>query len=113
MVTLAEAKPNIYGDKYQLFITCDDEGNITSAEYGQMIVRLDPADFFFVVTKEEGDILNDNISKYKIQIDGFRPSLVLKEVPAEEPPVEEPVEEPATDEPTEETPVDEPTNPTE
>ncbi|MEK4754786.1 hypothetical protein MKX72_19995 [Priestia sp. FSL R5-0597] len=88
MVTFAEAKPNIYGDQYQLFITCDDEGNITSAEYGQMIVRLDPADFFFVVTKEEGDILNDNISKYKIQIDGFRPSLVLKEETPTETPTE-------------------------
>lgn len=85
MVSITGAKPDIYGDKYQLFITCDDEGNITSAEYGQMIVRLDPADFFFVVTKEEGDILNDNISKYKIQIDGFRPSLVLKEETPTEP----------------------------
>jgi hypothetical protein len=71
--------PTIYGDKYQIFITCDDEGNISSAEFGQMIVRMDEADFFFIKHEEEAHEIMENIEKYKIQIDGFKPSLVLKE----------------------------------
>jgi len=86
--------PTIFGDKYQLFIECDEQGNITSADYGQMIVRMDPADFFFIYQEDEGSEIMENIEKYKVQLDGFKASLVLKEVPVEE---ETPTEEPASE----------------
>lgn len=90
--------PTIFGDKYQMFITCDEEGNISSAEYGQMIVRMEEADFFFLYHEDRGNEIMENIENYKVQIDGFKPSLVLKEAPVEEP--EAPAE---TTEPTEPT----------
>lgn len=84
--------PTIYGDKYQMFITCDENGNITSAEYGQMMVRMEPADFFFLYQEIEGNKIMENIENYKVQINGYKPSLVLKEEP--EAPIEETTEEP-------------------
>lgn len=76
--------PTIFGDKYQLFIECDEQGNITSADYGQMIVRMDPADFFFIYQEDEGNEIMENIHKYKIKIDGFKASIVLKDEYVEE-----------------------------
>lgn len=76
--------PTIFGDKYQIFITCDEEGNITSAEFGQMIVRMEEADFFFIKQEEEAHEIMENVERYKIQIDNFKPSLVRKEPIVEE-----------------------------
>ncbi|MED3974619.1 hypothetical protein P4639_14595 [Priestia megaterium] len=84
--------PTIFGDKYQLFVEVDEEGNITSAEYGQMIVRMDSADFFFIKHEDEGNKIMENIENYKIQLDGYKASLVLKEPPVEEPTEETPTE---------------------
>jgi hypothetical protein len=86
--------PTIFGDKYQIFITCDEEGNISSAEFGQMIVRMDEADFFFIKHEEEAHEIMENIEKYKIQVNGYKPAIVLKEVPVEEETPEEPPTEP-------------------
>lgn len=76
--------PTIYGDKYQIFITCDEQGNITSAEFGQMIVRMEEADFFFLKHEDEAHEIMENVEKYRIQIDNFKPSLVRKEPIIEE-----------------------------
>lgn len=75
--------PTIFGDKYQIFITCDEEGNISSAEFGQMIVRMDEADFFFIKKEDEVHEIMENIENYKVQVNGFKPALVLKEAAAE------------------------------
>lgn len=106
--------PQIFGDKFQMFITCDEEGNVTSAEYGQMIVRMEEADFFFLYPSAKGNEIMENIENYKVQIDGFKPSLVLKEAPIEEPtPEPTPETEPEPETQPEPTPEQEPTTETE
>lgn len=101
--------PQIFGDKFQMFITCDEEGNVTSAEYGQMIVRMEEADFFFLYPSAKGNEIMENIENYKVQIDGYKPSLVLKEVPIEET-EPEPETQPETTPDQEPTPETEPTS---
>ncbi|WP_374187426.1 hypothetical protein ACEPPU_24055 [Priestia aryabhattai] len=76
---------------YQIFITVDDEGNITTAEMGRYIIRLEPCDFFFVVNEEEYKEIEPNIKNYKVALNGYRSELVLKES-VEETPTETPTE---------------------
>ncbi|MEC0666279.1 hypothetical protein P8864_10300 [Priestia flexa] len=107
--------PDIYGNNYQMFITCEENGKISSSEYGQMIVRMEPADFFFLFDKSIGHPLQDNIWKYEVKLNGMRAYLSLKEeflhedLPRYAPEGNAPQEEQA-EELTEEQPIEEPIN---
>jgi len=81
---------------YQVFVTVDDTGKLTSAEVGQYIVQTEPFDFFFMVDEETGKDLQTNARYYKVVLVGFKASLVKEEPPIEETPEEPPAEEPTT-----------------
>lgn len=62
--------------QYQVYVTVDSEGNLTSCEVGKRIVRIEPCDFFFLVDEELGEDLMVNAQNYKVVMNGFRPELV-------------------------------------
>lgn len=100
MVDFAQKNIKVYVNVYE-------DGSIMDAEIGENIVRIEPADFFFIVnddyfaenntTEEE---FKETIRYYKVVLNGFKAELVKGEIPVieepatEEPPVEEPAEEP-------------------
>lgn len=68
----------------QIYITTDDSGEITSAQIGENIIPVEPCDFFFLVDEEEGVAFAADVTKYKVEIVGMKPSLVLRDdLPAE------------------------------
>lgn len=62
-------------DLWQAFVNVDSAGNITGDYSGKNIVAEDPYDFFFLVYKE----VAMNLNEYRVQLDGFKPSLVPKQ----------------------------------
>ncbi|MFE4119947.1 hypothetical protein [Priestia sp. YIM B13486] len=77
------------GEKlYQVFVTVDTEGNVTSAQVGRYIVQTEPFDFFFIEDEETGKDLQTNAKYYKVVLNGFKASLVQDEPAVEETPTE-------------------------
>lgn len=70
---------DIMEKQYQVFVTVDDEGNLISMDLGEMIVRTEPADFFFMVGEEIRQDLMEHAYNYRVVLNGYRASLVLKE----------------------------------
>jgi hypothetical protein len=62
----------------QLFLNVDNEGNIVQTYSGKEIVANEPFHFFFLIDED----IWGNVPAYKVQIDGYKPSLVLKEASA-------------------------------
>lgn len=60
----------------QLFIKVDSSGEVTDCLFGENVIPTESYDFFFLVEKE----VAENIYDYKVVIQDFKPSLVLKEV---------------------------------
>ena len=69
---------------FQVFITVDEEGNLTSYEVSQFSVRTDPCDFFFIVSAETANnLIEKGMGAYRVVINKFKPELVLIEQPTE------------------------------
>lgn len=62
-------------DTVQVYANVNDKGEIVLAQIGENIVASEDFDFFFMVTPE----VADELDKYKVSLDGFKKSLVLKE----------------------------------
>ncbi len=59
----------------QLFVNVNEQGEITTSYFGKNIIATEAFDFFFLVDEE----IVDNIDNYQVSLDGFKPSLVLKD----------------------------------
>ncbi|ANU28463.1 hypothetical protein [Planococcus versutus] len=59
----------------QVFVNVDKNGDILSGQIGQNIAASEDFDFFFMVSP----VVAEELDKYKVQLDGFKKSLVLKE----------------------------------
>ncbi|MDX8288828.1 hypothetical protein SLL00_03445 [Metabacillus indicus] len=60
-------------DQMYIYLNVDEEGNVTQSTGGSNPVP--EYDFFFIRDKQT----LDNISKFRVVINGFKPDLVLKE----------------------------------
>lgn len=69
---------------YQIFITVDDNGEITTCDIGERIVRTEPADFFFMVGESVAQDLMERAFNYKIVVNGYRAGLVNKTLVTED-----------------------------
>lgn len=58
----------------QVFVNVDKDGNILSGQVGENIVASEDFDFFFMTTPT----IAKELESYKVQLDGFKKSLVLK-----------------------------------
>jgi hypothetical protein len=58
----------------QLYCNVDNEGNIIESYYGPNILPDVAYDFFFMVEEQ----ITDNLDQYKVILNGFKASLVLK-----------------------------------
>lgn len=95
---------------YKVYVNVREDGTIADAEIGENVVRIEPADFFFIVNddfleKNETTIeeFKNTIQYYKVVLNGFKAELVKGEIPVVEEPAEEPTTETPTEEPTNET----------
>ncbi|CDQ17935.1 hypothetical protein [Halobacillus karajensis] len=61
--------------EWQVYVNVDEEGFIILQYSGKHIVATDDFDFFFLTDEET----IANLEDYKVQLDGYKPSLVLKE----------------------------------
>lgn len=83
---------------YKVYVNVREDGSISDAEIGEYVVRIEPADFFFIVND---DYLDENettidefrntIQYYKVVLNGMKAQLVKGEIP------ETPTEEPTTE----------------
>lgn len=69
---------------FQVFVTVKENGELSSCEVGEPVVRRDPADFFFIIEDEaKAQDLKENAQNYKVVLNGMKPDLVLISQPEE------------------------------
>lgn len=78
---------------WRIYVDVDADGNIRENLAGEYVVPDREYDFYFYKEKSIGE----NILDYKVEIVKFKPDLVLKEVPIEEPTETAPEQEPTTE----------------
>jgi len=65
----------------QIYVMVDEAGEIKGgAEIGEKIIPAEPYDFFFLVSEELGASVASDVTKYRVEVVGMKPALVLKEI---------------------------------